>query len=541
MTKHEIKTLMGDTSHNEAIEKMAKECRDGEIDRREFLRTATLLGVTAASAYSLAGIAMPTDAEAAGKKGGTLRYALQVLETSDPANWITFEQAQIGANVCDYLCVTGVDGITRPGLAKSWKVSKDLKTWTFKIRKDVKWHNGDKFTAHDVKRNVERWKADNSKSSNKALFNDVKSIKLNGDYEITFKLKVAVLAIPENFYNYPTAMLHKSFDGSTDWAKNPIGTGPFIMKSHKTGQRAELVRNENYWGKKAYLDKIILTDLGNKTETGVAALISGQVDAVYVINATDVDILKTAPNVKIIDADSATTDVMRMNVNAKPFDNKKLRQAILACTDQTPYCQDVMRGLASPGQNTHISSVHPEYPGYNGHKQDYKKAKRLLKEAGYPNGLTIEATTGNTEGAYQQDLLQVLQRQLAPVGIKLKIKVVPSAKYWDVWNTAGMAITMWGHRPLGVMVWNLAYKSGMPWNESGYASKKFDKALAKASAIADVKERTKAAKVVDSIIYDDAILVQPHFKKQMTAASNKVGNFVKHPQNYIAFTSVYFK
>ena len=538
--KNKIETLMGGKPHS-SIDKMVKDYKDNKVDRREFLRTATMLGVTATSAYGLMGLVEPSEAKAGGKKGGTMRYALQVLESSDPANWVTFEQASIGPQVCDYLCVTGVDGITRPGLAESWKVSDDLKTWTFKIRKGIKWHNGDAFDASDIKHNIERWIAKDSKSSNKALFSSIDTVSLLDKYTVQLQLNVPVLSIPENFYNYPTAILHKSFDGKSNWADNPIGTGPFKMVSYKVGQKAKLVRNDDYWGDVALLDAITLHDLGNKTETATAAIASNQVDAVYVLGTADLAVLEHVPHVNVIAVESATTDVMRMNVQAKPFDNKKLRQAIFACVDQEPYVRDVMLGHAVYGQNTHIAPIHPEYPGYNGHKQDYAKAKRLLTEAGYPDGLTIEATTGNTEGTYQQDLLQVLQKQLAPVGIKMKIKVVPSPKYWDVWKTAGLAITMWGHRPLGVMVWNLAYKSGVPWNESKYASKKFDDALAKTNSIADPVERAKYAKITESILYDDAIAIQPHFKKQITAATKRLVNFEKHPQNYTAFNKVYFK
>ncbi|MGB1361206.1 MAG: ABC transporter substrate-binding protein [Alphaproteobacteria bacterium] len=463
-----------------------------------------------------------------------------VNELADPANMANFEQATVVHQICDYITRLGKDNVTRPSLAESWSSNDDLTVWKFKIRKGVKFSNGDDLTASVVKKNIDRWLAPNSKSSNKSALSNVKKVSLSGR-TITLKLSKPELAIPEMLNNYTCAILHPDYDGSTDWTKSAIGTGAFKLKSYKTGRKVELVRNENYWRRNAYLDKITIVDLGNKTEVGAAALASNQVDLLHAVGPADLEIIEATPNVKLFQVKTAATDAIRMNLKNKPFDNKKLRQAIVACVDTRPYVEDVMRNTASYGENTHISETHPEYPGKIGHKQDYKKAKRLIKEAGYPNGLELEIVTGNTNGVYQQELLQILQKQVAPIGIKLKIKIVTVSAYWKVWTKAPFAITVWGGRPLGTMVYNLAYRTGAKWNESAYSNSKFDKLLDKANATADVAKRSKIMKKAQDILYDDAVLVQPHFRNILNAGKENIVNGGRHKQGYYTFEDVYFK
>ncbi len=134
------------------VKQMRKSLADGKCSRREFLRTVTLLGVSATAAYSMAGLPdFISSAQAATqKKGGVLKFAMQVMEMVDPATYSWTEKSIVARHIIEYLVETGPDNITRPNLAVSWEASDDLKTWTFHLRKGVKWSNGDDFNADDV-------------------------------------------------------------------------------------------------------------------------------------------------------------------------------------------------------------------------------------------------------------------------------------------------------------------------------------------------------------------------------------------------------
>ena len=113
----------------------------------------------------------------------------------------------------------------------------------------------------------------------------------------------------------------------------------------------------------------------------------------------------------------------------------------------------------------------------------------MLAEAGYPDGVEITIDVGNTDGPWQQTVCEIMRDQLQEIGIKLNINVMPASKYWEIWDKTPFGATSWTHRPLGTMVLSLGYRTGVPWNESGYSNPEFDKALDEAEAMLDVEER----------------------------------------------------
>jgi peptide/nickel transport system substrate-binding protein len=550
------------------VEQMKKSLAGGKCSRREFLRTVTLLGVSATAAYSIAGSILGKDvlpdiissAHAATQKmGGVLKFGMVVQEMADPATYSWTQKSIVARHIIEYLVETGSDNITRPNLATSWEASDDLKTWTFHLRKGVKWSNGDDFEADDVVFNFTRWLDPKTGSSNLGLFgsmmeetgekdakgNPVKRMIKNAvqkvdKHTVRLNLKSPVLSIPENLYNYPTGIVHRDFEKEGgDFSKNPVGTGPYELTQFRVGEIAVLKkRKAPYWGGEVFLDEIRFIDLGEDPGAYLAAIASSQVDGLYELDLTTLEAAKNIPGIKVISIPSTQTGVIRMKVTEKPFTDIRIRKAVQKCCDAKRMLDIAHRGLGIVGEHHHVATIHPEYFALPKLKQDIAGAKKLLAEAGYPNGIEITCNVGNTDGVWEQDAVAVLKEDAAKAGITINMNVMPSAQYWDVWTKAPLSLTSWTHRPLAVMVLGLAYRTGVPWNESSYANPAFDAALDDAESTLDVEKRRVKMEKVEKILQDDAVLVQPFFRSVFTAVRDNVVGLKNHPTRYYRFHKV---
>ena len=543
------------------IPELSEQLRKGEIDRREFLRTATLLGVSASAAYAMAGkltgdYAVP-QARAAGKKGGKIKISMRSQEMTDPAKFDWTEKSNVARQIVEYATITGADNVTRPYLLEGWQASDDLKSWTLNLRKGIKWSNGDEFNADDIAFNFERWLSPKTGSSNLGLFSSMVTTTDTGkkdkngkaimsksmtpgavekidSHTVRLNLNRAELAVPENLYNYPTAIVHRRFDDEGgDLSKNPVGTGPFALKGFAVGEKADLVKRNpaDYWGEEVFLDAIQYIDHGDDASAGLAALASGQVDLVYETFVEQIDVVEKLPNIVLYEAVTAQTGVARMQMDSPPFDNPKLREAIRLCQDHQALLDIAYRGRGAPAQDHHVAPVHPEYAPMDTPKQDYARAKKLLAEAGHAGGISVKLDV-KKEPPWEVAVAQALAEQCKPAGITININVMPNAQYWEIWDKTDFGFTAWTHRPLGVMVHNLAYRSGVPWNESHHNDPEYDRLLDIASGTLDVNERRKHMAAVQARLQQNGVIAQPLWRSIFAAGHKKVQGYKLHPTNY---------
>lgn len=549
----------------------------GQMNRREFVRFATLLGVAAATAYSVAGLPVPAMAmndtlpfpadDPKAKAGGTLRVAMQVQKMIDPATYSWVQMSNQSRHIIEYLTMTGPDNITRPMLAESWNASDDLKTWTLKLRQGVMWHNGDELTANDIVFNVTRWLDPKLGSSNvglstfSAMVKTIDSGEKDKDgkpkmikvmlpgaveavdkYTVRFNLKKPVLSVAEDCYNYPTGIVHSSF--KPPFSDNPIGTGPFKLVSMAVGDKAILSRVTKmsngkpfkYWGGKVYLDQIEYYNFASDNQ--LTAFAGGDVDAIYSFGVEQIELAKSLDG-NILSTSTAQTLVCRMNVTKEPYTDARVRQAVVKAVDNARIMELVYPTGAALGENHHVAPLHPEYFALPPLKRDVAGAKKLLAEAGYADGLELTINVGNTDGPWHQAVAEAMRDQLKDVGIKLNVNVMPESKYWGVWTSAPFSATSWTHRPLGTMVLSLAYRTGVPWNESGYSNKDFEAALDAAEATLDIPKRTALMQTVEKILQDDTIMVQPLWRPVYTIVGKKVNGYPAHPTQYHQFNKVW--
>jgi peptide/nickel transport system substrate-binding protein len=550
---------MRETREHPYIPVLKQQLAERRIDRREFLRSATLLGLSASSAYAFAervlGISLIAPAAAADiPKGGTIRIGMRCQDLKSPHTYSWVESSNSGRLVYDYLAVTGVDNVTRPSLCEKWEATEDLKTWTLRLRRDVKWHSGRPFVADDAIWNLKRVldpktgssvvglmkgflledvetgeKDDKGNPKKTAKLWDANAIEKVDDHTVRLNGKTAQLAVPEQLFHYPLQIMDPESGGEHKVGAN--GTGPFTMVENEVGRRQVYKPNKNYWGGGPYVDTWEYIDLGDEVAAQTSALASKQVDGIYLGDVAQLDTMKQMSNVELYQVGTAYTAVARVQ-SVKPFDDKRVRQALRYATDPVATLAISQRGLGQPGEHHHVASVHPEYAKLPPINRDVAKAKQLLAEAGYPNGIDTEIAC-RPQPAWELVAVQTMVEQWKEAGIRVKINVMPSTQYWDVWTKVPFGFTTWAHRPLGVMTLGLAYRTGVPWNEARWSNAEFDKLLTEAEGLLEVEKRRAVMAKLEQIMLDEGPIVLPVWRALFTYMDKRVKGFRMHPTGYI--------
>ena len=542
------------------IPTLKRQLADRLIDRREFMRYAALLGMSSTAAYAAVRriTGAPFAAPAAAQnlpKGGTLRLGMRCQDLKSPHTYSWIESANVARQVLDYLAVTGVDNVTRPGLVEKWEATPDLKTWTLRVRKNVRWHNGRQFTADDVVWNLKRVldaktgsstvgamksfildefetgeKDDKGNAKKSTRLWDANAIQKVDAFTVKLNGKAANLAIPELLFHYPLLIMDPNENGEFKVGSN--GTGAFTLVESEVGRRNVLkARKEPYWGGGPYLDELQFIDLGDDPAAAVSALASKQVDGLYAADIVQLDALQKIPHVQMYQVTTAYTATARVQP-VKPFDDKRVRQALRYAIDSGAVLQIAHRGLGQAGEHHHVSPVHPEYAKLPPFTRDVAKAKKLLAEAGYPNGIDTEIAC-KPQPPWELIAVQAMVEQWKEAGIRVKINTMPSTQYWEVWTKTPFGFTTWAHRPLGVMSLALAYRTGVPWNESKYSNPEFDRLLTMAEGTIDVTARREIMSQLERILQDDGPIVQPVWRAVFTFHDKRVQGFKAHPALYI--------
>jgi peptide/nickel transport system substrate-binding protein len=286
--------------------------------------------------------------------------------------------------------------------------------------------------------------------------------------------------------------------------------------------------------------------MGGELAPQIAALKAGEIDLIDASDNPGPQIMmavKKDAHIKVLPVPTATTRVLRMRVDMKPWSDNRVRMALKLCQNREKILALAYQGEGLQGQDFHVYPKHPEYcekpiPGYQP-----DKAKALLKEAGYPKGIDVNIAVGS-EWTDIVRYAEVLKQDALPAGIRLTIQTMPTSQYWEKWTEVDLGVTPWTHRPLGTMVPNLAYIADaegkpVPWNETRWVDKEFSRLLNQASGTLDVNTRRKIFCDLEEIQMSRGSIGIAYWMNTWMCPNKRLKNVTAHPNLVFLFNAAW--
>lgn len=465
-----------------------------------------------ATALALAlGGALPAVLSTA-QAAGTLNVAIN----QDPGSWdpidtfVTF-WGSVGSNLYDGLTMRGADLKLQPGLATKWEYLDDNKRLRFTLRQGVKFHNGEPFNAEAVKFTFERLLgAEGAKGPQKSNYDSIGEVKVVDEYTVDFILKQPDPVLLTKLAGYGAMIVPPKYiqeNGEENFNTHPVGTGPFKFESYQPKVNVTLARNDDYWGGKPKLDKVVYRFI-SEPGTQVAELQAGRVDIATLIPLGLIETVKKSGNADVISTGGPVAFALRYNTKNGITQNRDVRRALIMAVDRDTIVKQLLLGQAK----TIASFQGPQSFGYNPEQKPLPfnpaEAKKLLAGAGIKPGATVQIDVRGSDSNFRE-VAQAVSGYLQAVGVRATIKpyetgvllndIIPGGKTGEMWQN------QWGG-------WTydydntayLMYHSGQKWNPYDN-DPKLNAMLEAQRTVYDVKKREAMLQEIAGYVADQAL------------------------------------
>lgn len=490
-------------------------------------RRSALAGLAAATA-----LPGPAFAQAEPKRGGTLKVShptriasLNVLQISGPAEYLAVDMLYSG------LTRLGTDMRPIPDLAIEWVPDAEAKSFIFKLRPNVTFHDGKPFTSEDVVATIKTIQDAKSASPARTVLSMIADVSAVDPLTVKFTLSVPYADLPISLAHANARIV------SAEMLKGPlnaldtkaVGTGPFKQETYDSARLLKLVKNSSYYQQgRPYLDAVemhLFPDLAAEAQN----YLTGTVDAMLEVQQADFKRISTAPGSVGVRTPSGRFVNIVMRQDQKPFNDVRVRQAMALAVDRSMLVDIILEGYGRPASDNCIS------PGYRYlletpvPKYDPAAAKKLLAEAGYPNGLKIPLICSNRPAIRSQVGIAV-KEMAKPAGFDIDVQTMPHDTYLaNVWMKGQFYIGYWGMQATEDQAFTLLFTTDAAFADTAWNSKEFDALVAKGRATVDDGERRKIYAEAQKLMVHDVPSIIPFFQDVLTANRTYVKNWVGHP------------
>ena len=436
----------------------------------------------------------------------------------DPASQGRFWQ--VTEKTMSRLVRPALNGEPEPNLATEWSANDSATEWIFKLREGVKFHDGSDFDAADVIYTLEHVRDPELDSPAAAVIAMVDTIEAIDPLTIKMTLSAPYADLTLQLMDYRIRMIP---EGSADTiGTTGIGTGPFILETLDPEGTTILKANPDYWEGPPGVETIEIIGISD-TQARVQALLSGQIDMLGYgdLSGQQLALFEDNPKFKVLSVPTGDWVGIVFRTDTEPFTDARVRKAVRIATDR----QAIIDLVLGPDGGV-VTCDHPVWSGDQYRApfdcpQQVDEAKRLLAEAGYPDGIEFDVTTSDLRAIWI-DMVQVYQQQVAQAGIKINLVKAPGDGYWsEVWMKKPVVTTSWGQRPADQIL-NEDYRGGAPWNETYWNRADFDKLLDQARQELDFEKRKALYHRLQTILYEEGGSFIPFHINQAVATTARV-------------------
>ncbi len=529
----------------------------GKINRREFVRRGTVLGLSLSSLSFIAAACGGDDDDAAAtgttegtaKPGGTLRTGI-VAPAIELNPLVVYDEGGLAVlgQSGEYLAWSNDQLELEPRLAESWTPNEDGSIWTFTIRQGVTFHDGAPLTARDVAYTLNLNVDPKNEGNALSAFGDPGGLSAGGAEAPDDATVVVTLNGPNGSFpylvssdNYNVIVLPDGFDPAT-WEKSFMGTGPWVLDKFTPQQSVTYTKNPDYWD----TQRQPLADASElrfyaEDQARILAIQGGEVDILSQFQiVAGGEALLNNPEIAVTEVKAAQHRQIHMRADQEPFQDKRVRQAMALLLDRPTIIEGFFQGRADIGNDNPFAPVYPFTDTSVPQREvNVEQAKQLLADAGKGDGFKVELSTWDNYEIPQ--LAQLIQGAAKELGITITLNITDAGTYYsDFWLNSPLGITDYGHRGVPTVYLTAALGSTGTWNAAHFNDKTLDGYIVDFVSALDVDAQKAAAKTLEEYLLEETPVIFPYFYDHLSAERSNVTGIEPTGMGHIDLTKTGF-